>query len=47
MQTHLKFRMVITGSLLAVLSLNTITTVVRIPLQSVSATNMTPDNLFV
>ena len=44
MQTHLEFRIVLTGSLLAVLTLSTVTTIVRIHVQSVSATTTTPAN---
>ncbi len=44
MQTRLKFRIVITVFLLAVLALSTITTVVRIPIPSISAMTTMPSN---
>jgi hypothetical protein len=44
MQTRLKFRIVITVFLLAVLALSTITTVVRIPIPLISAMTTMPSN---
>jgi hypothetical protein len=40
MQTHLEFRIVLTGSILVVLTLGTVTTIVMV--QSVSAATATP-----
>jgi hypothetical protein len=42
MQTHLEFRIVLTGSMLVVLTLSTVTTITMV--QSVSATSATPAN---
>jgi hypothetical protein len=44
MQRHLKFRIVLTGSMLVVLTLSTVATVVKIPVQSVSAMTTTLGN---
>ena len=44
MQTRVKFRIVITVFLLAVLALSTITTVVRIPIRLISAMTTMPSN---
>jgi hypothetical protein len=44
MQTHLEFWIVLTGSMLVVLTLSTVVTVVKIPVQSVSAMTTTLGN---
>ena len=44
MQRHLEFRIVLTGSMLVVLTLSTVATVVKIPVQSVSAMTTTLGN---
>jgi hypothetical protein len=44
MQTHLEFQIVLTGSMLVVLTLSTVTTIVMNHLQSVLATTARPAN---